>query len=326
MAGLTQRQKDQFDHEGYLLAEDLFDPSEYLDPMIEEYEELLDRLANELYAEGKLASTYSDLPFGKRLTKIYAETGTVHAGYFDFSLPFKDVKPDQPCHFGPAVFNILRNPGILDVAESLIGGEIYSNPVQHVRMKPPERFVPRDPKTGRVMLGATQWHQDASVIIEEADETEMLTVWVPIWNATEENGCLCVVPRNHEAGLFQHCVSAERGNYLPDQFFDVDRSIPVPVRRGGALFLHRKTPHSSLSNNSDDVRWSMDLRYNPTGQPTGRPEFPGFVARSRANPESELRDPVVWKERWLETRARMSAHPELVGAFNRWKVGAPGCA
>ena len=326
MALLTQRQVDQFDEQGYLVVEDLVDHRDYLDPMVEEYDRLLDQLANELYADAKIASTYAELPFGKRLTQIYAETGAVHAGYFDFSLPFKDVAPDQACHFGPAVFAMLRNPNILDVAESLIGPEVYSNPVQHVRLKPPERLVPRDPTTGRVMLGATQWHQDASVVVEEADETEMLTVWVPIWDATEENGCLCVVPRNHEAGLLQHCVSAEKGNYLPDRFFAVQRAKPLPIRRGGALFMHRTTPHSSLSNNSDDVRWSMDLRYNPTGQPTGRPEFPGFVARSRANPESELRDPEVWKERWLDTRARMSARPELVGAFYRWKEGEPGCA
>ncbi len=326
MAGLTQRQLDQFVEEGYLLVEDLIDQETYLDPLVQEYEERLDQLASEMYAAGKITSTYDDLPFGKRLTQIYAETGAVHAQYFDFSLPFKNVKPDEPCHFGPAVFNMLRSPDVLDVAESIIGGEIVSNPVQHVRLKPPERLVPRDPTTGRVMLGATQWHQDASVVVEEADETEMLTVWIPIWDATEENGCLCVVPRNHEAGLLQHCVSSEKGNYLPERYFDVDRAIPVPVRRGGALFMHRKTPHCSLSNNSDDVRWSMDLRYNPTGQPTGRPEFPEFIARSRSNPESELRDPLIWKERWLATRARMSAHPELVGAFYRWKEGDPGCA
>ncbi len=326
MALLSPRQLDQFWSEGYLVVEDLIDHEEYLDPMVEEYDELLDQLANDLYAQGKISSTYADLPFGKRLTQVYAETGTVHAGYFDFSLPFKDVAADQPCHFGPAVFNMLRNPNVLDVAESILGPEVYSNPVQHVRLKPPERLVPRDPNTGRVMLGATQWHQDASVIMPEADETEMLTVWVPIWDATEENGCLCVVPRNHEVGLLQHCVSAEKGNYLPDRYFEVDRSIPIPVRRGGALFMHRKTPHCSLSNNSDDVRWSMDLRYNPTGQPTGRPEFPGFVARSRSNPESELTDPAVWKDLWMQTRARMSRNPELVGAFYRWKEGQPGCA
>ncbi len=326
MTLLSQRQVDRFFTEGYLVVEDVVDEKEYLDPMVEEYEALLDQLANQLYAEGKLSSTYPDLPFGRRLTQVYAETGTVHAQYFDFSLPFKNVRPDEPCHFGPAVFTMLRNPAILDVAESLIGPEIYSNPVQHVRLKPPEKYVPRDPTTGRPLLGATPWHQDAGVVVEEADDTQMLTVWIPIFDATEEKGCLVVVPRNHDRGLLQHCVSPTLGNHLPEKFFDADRAVPVPLRRGSALFMHRRTPHCSLPNNSDDVRWSMDLRYNPIGQPTGRPEFPGFVARSRRNPESELRDPVLWKELWLQTRARMADHPELVGPFYRWKEGAPGCA
>ena len=38
--------------------------------------------------------------------------------------------------------------------------------------------------------------------------------------------------------------------------------------------MHKHTIHGSLPNVSDEIRWSLDLRYNPTGQPTGRPEFP----------------------------------------------------
>ena len=31
---------------------------------------------------------------------------------------------------------------------------------------------------------------------------------------------------------------------------------------------------------SDNLRWSFDLRYQPIGQPTGRPAFPSFALRS----------------------------------------------
>ncbi len=55
--------------------------------------------------------------------------------------------------------------------------------------------------------------------------------------------------------------------------------------------MHKHTIHGSPPNVSDRIRWSLDLRSNPIGQPIGRPEFPGFVARSRLDPESELRDP-----------------------------------
>ena len=48
------------------------------------------------------------------------------------------MTPDTPFWTGPAVFALLRNQAILDAVESLIGPEIYANPVQHVRIKPPE--------------------------------------------------------------------------------------------------------------------------------------------------------------------------------------------
>ena len=325
MPALSKREIEQFGSEGYLVVHDVVATEQYLDPMVEEYELLLDRLVDSLYAAGAIPSTYGNLPFGRRLTEIYRETGTVWSQYFDFSLPFVDVKPDEPCYFGPAIFDVLRCPELVDAVESLVGPEIYSNPVQHVRLKPPESLTPRDPSSGRVLLGATPWHQDNGVVTEEADDTEMLTVWIPVFDATEENGCLRVVPRNHRAGLLHHCTGPS-GYYLPEPEFEVDRAVTVPMRRGSALFMHRRTPHSSLPNKSNDIRWSMDLRYNPTGQPTGRPEFPGFVVRSRRHPASELRDPGMWKQRWMQTRERMSSRPELVGAFGRWHPDDPYCA
>src|SRR5262245_55084337 len=142
MAPLTAEQVEQFHREGYLIVEDLFDPEADIAPIIEEYKEVLDNLSNELYAKGEIASTYADLPFGQRLIEIYKESGKVHAQYFDFSLPQADVKEDTPFWVGPAVFNALRNEKLLDAVESIIGPEIYSKPVQHVRLKPPEHLTP----------------------------------------------------------------------------------------------------------------------------------------------------------------------------------------
>ena len=129
MAYLTCDQIAQFEREGYLVVENLLNPERDLDPIIAEYEGVLDRLANDLYAGGQIAATYDDLPFADRLTRIYAESGKVHAQYFGFSLPQDGIKPDTPFWTGPAVFKTLRHEGILDAVESLIGPEIYSNPV-----------------------------------------------------------------------------------------------------------------------------------------------------------------------------------------------------
>jgi ectoine hydroxylase-related dioxygenase (phytanoyl-CoA dioxygenase family) len=312
-----------FEEQGYVVVEGLLDPEVDLDPIVQEYRGVLDRLARELYDRGETSSAYEELPFGRRLTKIYAESGKVHAQYFDFSLPQKDVNEDTPMWVGPAVFSALRNERLLDAVESLIGPEIYSNPVQHVRLKPPEHLTPKDPKTGRVQLGATPWHQDNGVVLPEADETEMITVWFPLMDATVENGCLVVIPQSHRQGLLQHCVR-DPGLTIPDKILSLEDAIPLPMRRGDVLFMTRLTCHSSLPNRSDDIRWSFDLRYNPIGQPTGRGAFPGFVARSRLHPETELRDAVAWAEMWYETRRRLAR--ESNPAYNRWRAEDSACA
>jgi ectoine hydroxylase-related dioxygenase (phytanoyl-CoA dioxygenase family) len=321
MASLTQNQVEQFHQQGYLLVENLFDPEEDIDPIIEEYKGVLDNLANELYAKGEISSTYADLAFGPRLIEIYKESGKVHAQYFDFSLPQADVKEDTPFWTGPAVFNTLRNEKLLDAVESIIGPEIYSNPVQHVRMKPPEHLTPKDAQ-GRVQLGKTPVHQDNGVVLPEADQTEMLTVWFPLWDATVNNGCLCVWPNSHRMGLLDHCFS-QVGLRVPGKLLR-GKAKSMAMKRGDALFMHRLTLHASHSNHSNNVRWSFDLRYNPTGQPTGRGYFPGFIARSRKNPETELRDPLEWAQLWHEARHKLAS--EVMGPFNRWTKDNPVCA
>jgi phytanoyl-CoA hydroxylase len=335
MAALTHAQLERFAEEGYLVVEEVLDPAEVLDPVIEEYAMVLERLADELYEGGEISSRYEGLPFGERYIEICTESGQVHSQYFDFSLPFQNVAADTPFWAGPAVLKALTAPALLDAVESLIGPEIYSNPVQHVRVKPPEQILPKN-KHGVPILGPTPWHQDNGVVTEDADDTHMLTVWFALEDTTLEKGPLYVVPRSHKNGLLTHCPNYQ-GNgpklagqeQIPQKIFAADQAIPLPVKRGDVIFLTRYTVHGSLSNESKEVRWSFDLRYNPIGQPTGRAMFPGFVARSRVNPASELHDPAEWTRLWEEARAQMA----LVNQggqnevrFRRWEAGHPQCA
>ena len=237
-------------------------------------------------------------------------------------MPQAGVTEDTPIHHGPAIFNLLRSPRLLDAVESFIGPEIYSNPVQHVRIKPPERKLP-DTMSKNALTVITPWHQDLGVVADEADETDMLTVWLPITEATAENGCLAVVPGSHKGELQLHCPR-EKGLTIPDAIVERTDSLPVPMKPGDVLFLTSMTMHTSLPNVSDDIRWSFDLRYNPIGQPTGRPWFPGFVARSQANPDEALTDAGRWAELWREARSRLARDGDP--DFNRWDGNALGCA
>lgn len=307
----------QFHEQGFVVVEELLDPGSDLQPLVDDYSELLDEMAEQWYAEGVLASTYDDLPFGRRLIQIVRESGRPYSQYLDISLPLGGITPTTPIHLSAAVFNLLRNPRLLDAVELVIGPEIYSNPIQHVRIKPPERLLARDQHEG--LAAKTGWHQDQGVALPEADETPILTVWVAVTDATEQNGCLCVVPGSHREGLITHC----RNKQIPDALVS-DGAVTLPVKRGSVLLMHRRTQHASLPNVSDDIRWSFDLRYQPVGQPTGRPMFPGFVARSRRNPASVLTDHRVWADLWHEARARL-AQGEMP-EFSRWSGHEPVCA
>ena len=41
---------------------------------------------------------------------------------------------------------------------------------------------------------------------DEADMTDMVTVWIAMNDATEANGCLKVVPQGGGEGLLPHCA------------------------------------------------------------------------------------------------------------------------
>ena len=320
---ITKQNLEQFEQEGYFVGEGVLDPDEDLQPVVDEYDELLDRLAREWHSDGKLSSTYQDMSFGERLSHVARETEGTYSSWIDISLPQKNVAHETPMHHGPAVFELLRNPKLLDAVEQFIGPEIFSNPVQHVRIKPPERFLPEAARSGS-LSGRTFWHQDLGVVTDEADETDILTVWLPVTDATEENGCLVVGRRSHNSGLGLHCYTGDpKKQGIPEDHL-VGEQVPVPMKKGDVLFMDRLTMHSSLPNVSDEIRWSFDLRYNRTGDATGRPWFPGFVARSRSNPESELRDADEWAELWREARARL-AESENPG-FQRWDPNDPQCA
>jgi phytanoyl-CoA hydroxylase len=324
MPRLSREQVRQFEEDGYLIVKNVFSPEEDLDPVIREYEGVLDRLVGGLFERGEIASRYEELPFGKRLIAVQRELGRGLVQHFDFSLPKANIEADTPIWVGEAIFNALSNPRLLDTVESFIGPEIYLNPIHHVRMKLPEKAF-NEKLRGQGALGTTAWHQDNGVATPDADRTNMITVWFPLWDTPISSGPLQIVPKSHLTGLITHCPKNQVNVSIPPELLDDRPMLSVPMKRGEALFLHKLTAHCSLPNLGDDIRWSFDLRYNPIGQPTGRDAFPGFIARSRCSPESELHDPSEWAESWFETRRQLSANG-IPKAFNRWDEKAEPCA
>ncbi|MBW3625320.1 MAG: phytanoyl-CoA dioxygenase family protein, partial [Armatimonadetes bacterium] len=254
---------------------------EDLAPLIDAYSEWIDERARTLHAEGKITELHADAPFDRRFALLFAQSPEISKGM--------DLMETRL----PAAFRFMENEHLLDAVESIIGPEITCSPIQHIRAKPPAALSGAGPGFYNV-----PWHQDAGVTWEEAENSDIITCWIPLVDATVETGCMEVMPGAWKGSYLEH--QAEGGTTIrPDLLPDIP-ARPVPVLRGGVIFMHRHTPHSSTPNLSDRVRWSIDLRYQPTGTPTGRPFHPEFVARSRENPESVLTDPEEWSRRWVE--------------------------
>ncbi|MEM8859050.1 MAG: phytanoyl-CoA dioxygenase family protein [Chloroflexota bacterium] len=323
MFQLSDDQLQHFREKGYLIIEDVLTDAD-MAQIRAEYEAILDREAPRLVAEGKLSQTYAELPFEERYTKILFELEDMYAIYqhLDISLPLlQDMPQDASLNAGPAVFNhLLTNPNILDISEAILGtSELFSNPVQHTRIKPPMAALPDSNVDSNVAKSG--WHQDEAVLTADAEEINMLTVWVAMTNATVNNGCMMAVEGSHIKDVTMHCpgnhASSSAEIFIPDELIDENRVVPLEVSKGGLVLLHQRTEHGSYDNKSDQIRWSFDLRYQPVGEKSGREVFPGFVARSEANPEQVLTDPEAWAQEWFDTRDRIIAGEHVL--FNeRW--------
>jgi ectoine hydroxylase-related dioxygenase (phytanoyl-CoA dioxygenase family) len=320
--------RDVLERDGYVIVEDVFDPAADFSPLYDEWQSILDEVVEGLVSLGVSSSRFESLPFEQRLLAVTAESGRNIAGFFDISLPQSNIQRDTPVCASPALFALLTHPRLLDVVEDVIGPEVTSNPTQHVRMKLPERSS-ADRRNG--LTAGVPYHQDQGVLLPEADESEILTCWVAVTDADESNGCLRVYPGTEHGGLVGHCSPDSPAMQGPGQIGIPGRLLPpasptpLPMRAGSALFFNRTLIHGSGENLSTDrVRISLDLRYQPTGQPTGRPAFPSFVARSRSDPGSILSDPAAWRDMWYAARARLAE--DGTPRFNRWDSDSAVCA
>ena len=309
---LTTVQTDFFKSNGYLVVEDVFDPAE----IKTEYAVLLDRLYDGWLADGLVPDVSGWEP---RLLAAY-KAGCDWFQPMDCSLPGDEISAETPMHLGPAIFNLITGRAMLDLVEDLIGPEITSNPIQHIRMKPPASDLTATEI--RAHITATDWHQDRAVALAEADETNMVTVWCAVIDATAENGCLQVIPADGPKAMLPHCPRTQTG--IADGFIDEAKAVPLPVRAGGVVIFHPLTPHGSLINQTDAFRWSFDIRYNRTGEPTGRSHFPEFIVRSANKPDAVVRDWQQMLAAWEDARARLSGQPHI--PIHRWKSDAPYCA
>ncbi|GGD53672.1 phytanoyl-CoA dioxygenase family protein [Paenibacillus nasutitermitis] len=274
---LTNEQLAAYEQEGYLVIPDLLNAEDMLAPR-EAMEQKVSIIADELYSNGLISDKLENRPFEYRLAELFK--GLSDQEFLKFGRGWRDRFPGY--------FHLMSNPKLLDVVESLIGGEIFASPVYNVR-----------PKVPGVAAGAVPWHQDKSYW-PDANANPVITVWLSFVDATLANGCLYIKPRTHRKKLLDwHQESYSGTGYTALHEHQLGKAAPValPVKAGTAILFNDRLLHMSTPNESDTVRWSVDLRYQPTDQDPMRQHGTGFLARSGKYPER-----VAGLSDWLDER------------------------
>ena len=285
MKRLSQQQVDQFNEHGVLIADDVLTDAD-LAPVIAAFERWIDEAARQSQREGTVTDLHEGEPFDRRLCGLWQQDNRIVS---DMDI-IKSRLPD--------VYEFHFNEHLLDAIEDLIGPEISINPIEHVRAK-----LPISVTNENISFQNVPWHQDAAVTWEEADDSQIITCWIPLVDATRANGCMRVIPGMNKRGYLEHVADPQ--TRVSNAAFPHDTEpIVAECRKGGIVLMSRYTPHSGLVNHSNHIRWSLDLRYHPTGQLSGRPFFPTFVARSAAQPDAVERDYDDWRAQWDDALTR----------------------
>jgi ectoine hydroxylase-related dioxygenase (phytanoyl-CoA dioxygenase family) len=275
---LTDEQIRFYNEEGYLVLPALLTVDD-MKPVRAAMMEKVGEIAESLLVAGLVSQGFEEEPFESRLARLFE--GLSDEEFLKFGRSWRERRPGY--------FHLMSNPKILDVVESLIGSEIFANPVYNVR-----------PKVPKVAAGAVPWHQDKSYW-PDANSNPVITIWIPLVDANAENGCLHIWSRTHKQPL----LSFHTEDYSGTGYLEVDKqhlkkvqAVPLPVSAGSAIAFNDRCVHMSTPNNSQMVRWSVDLRYQPTDQDPMPQHGIGFLARSRQHPEK-----VATLEDWLAYRS-----------------------
>jgi len=147
----------------------------------------------------------------------------------------------------PFLREFSAHPVLAGVCADLVGPDVNLYWDQAVYKKPekPRRFP---------------WHQDNGYVYVEPQQ--YLTCWVPLVDATVENGCPQVAVGLHRHGTLRH-------RYVDPLGFECFEQPPevatAPVRAGGMVVFSSLTPHLTGPNTTAETRKAYILQYAPAG-------------------------------------------------------------
>jgi ectoine hydroxylase-related dioxygenase (phytanoyl-CoA dioxygenase family) len=104
------------------------------------------------------------------------------------------------------------------------------------------------------------WHQDNGYTFIEPQQ--YLTLWIPLVDVHDKNGCPWIAPGRHKLGTLEHWTTAIGYQCLNK----VDDAVCVPACSGDAIVFSSLAPHRTGPNLiNGSVRKAYILQYAPEG-------------------------------------------------------------
>jgi chlorinating enzyme len=150
-------------------------------------------------------------------------------------------------------YKLASNKELLDSVEALLGPNILLYNTS---------FVIKEPHS----KAHISWHQDLTYW--GFNDDKQVAAWIALSDATEENGCMHMIPGSHKGGQLPHKTTKDSNNLLHHgqtiEGASEEQSRCIPLNAGEASLHHGWTMHTSYPNKSDDRRIGLTINYIST--------------------------------------------------------------
>ncbi|KAE9527676.1 hypothetical protein AGLY_012749 [Aphis glycines] len=143
----------------------------------------------------------------------------------------------EACTYSDKVTNVCRSLGL-------------SKPVV-----PQSMYIYKNPGVG----GQVVSHQDSTFLFTEPDS--LVGFWIALDDATEENGCLWMIPGSHKTDVHKRfirnpdkCATTQLVFQGTQPEYEQSLYVPLPVEKSSLVLIHGKVVHKSEQNKSQYPR------------------------------------------------------------------------
>lgn len=150
----------------------------------------------------------------------------------------------------PLADDFCRDDRLLTLVEDIVYPGIAIYAVKMVEKQPFDSTV-------------CHWHQDNAYFDKNSKSESRMSVWIPLQDCDEKNGCLWVVPGSHKNPLLPHQMQADGICRLAfsSGMQEMQGAIPCKVSAGSVILFHGQTWHRSLGNTTANHRRSFIITY-----------------------------------------------------------------